>query len=416
MSAGRFTMRSSGSRARAASFQSDLVTRLRGLPVGPMPDARFRSELRSQLVSITARIIAESATDASQVARVTTKSTRAATADVLRAFRRPFLAFASSAAVLVMLLGLAVFISGNSLPGDSLYGIKRASENVQLSLAGSDLARGQTYLALARNRAKEAAELLGRPNALAGSATVAAGGISEHVTSLVTETLASADSDSRSGMQLLGKSAVRAVSAEPLSKLDAWLPVQRASLTETRDRIPAGALHDRAQGSLDLLQRISARKLAVTRNLGCPCLGQATSDDLGPLPCTPCIPLTAPSRSPGSSSGSVPIPGGSPVLPSAGSPTLPGGTGGPPPSAPIPGVGSAGLPLPALTPTGTTPPGVKPPGVTPPSQPLPSLPLPSGGGVSLPGTGISVGMGSGGISASLGLPIAPIKLPGLSLN
>ena len=57
MSAGRFAARSA--RRSGSSVEADLISRLRTLP-GPVPDAQFRSDLRSQLVAITARVVAES--------------------------------------------------------------------------------------------------------------------------------------------------------------------------------------------------------------------------------------------------------------------------------------------------------------------------------------------------------------------
>jgi uncharacterized membrane protein YgcG len=406
MSAGRFAARSSA-RATALALETDLITRLRSLPVGPRPDPRFKSDLRSQLVSITARVVAESATDASAVsgrgAQLTAKSSRAGVG-VLRAVRQPLLAFAAAAAVLVMLLGAAVWISSGSLPGDSLYGVKRASENVQLSLATSDADKGRTYLEFARNRVNEAIRLLGRPSAGASSGVIAAGRVSDHTAKLVIETLASADSDSRSGVQLLGRSAVTNLSADPLAKLDSWLPDQRAKLSQVLDRSPAGALHDRTQGSVNLLQRVAARSDALKKNLGCPCLAAAVSDDLGPLPCSPCQPLT--SSVPGSSRapGQTSVPGGPPRLPGiGGTPTAtPSGSAGQQQGSNSGGSQSGPAPS-----SGPALPGA-------PSQGVPSLPV-SGGSSglsgSVPGVSVSGSAGSGGISVSLPLP--PITTPGL---
>lgn len=401
MSAGRFAARSSAGRAGALALESDLITRLRSLPVGPRPDPAFRSELRSQLVSITARVVAESATEASAVAgrgaRLATQSSRRARVGVLRALRRPLLAFATAAAVLVMLLGVAVWISSSSLPGDSLYGVKRASENVQLSLAGGDAEKGRTYLDLARNRVNEAIDLLGRPNAVAGSGTLAAGAVNAHTAKLVTQTLASADSDSRSGMQLLGKSAVANMSADPLSKLDTWLPEQTRLLADVLARVPAGALHDRAQASADLLRRVSTRTDGLKKNIGCPCLSQSVSDDLGPVPCTPCKSLNGPSAPGGQQSGAAPVPSGLP------------GTGSTP-SPRVSGQSVGGSQVNGSPSNGGEPPGSSA-GLLSPSAPI-SVGS-SGAGISVPSLGISAGVGTGGISASLPLPLPSTKIPGL---
>jgi len=398
MNAGRFAARSSAGREAAFALESDLITRLRSVPVGPRPDQGFKSELRSQLVSITARVVAESATEATAVAgrgaRLAAKSSRRAGVGVLRAARRPLLTLAAAAAVLVMLLGVAVWMSSGSLPGDSLYGVKRASENVQLSLASGDAEKGRTYLDLARNRVNEAIDLLGRPNALAGSGTIAAGAVNAHTAKLVTQTLGSADSDSRSGMQLLGKSAVAQMSADPLSKLDSWLPEQASKLADILARVPAGALHDRAQASAKLLQRVAARAESLKKNIGCPCLSQAVSDDLGPVPCKPCTSLNGPAA-PGSqqSSAPSPAPSGLPNLPGSGS--TPSGRG----SVQSSGGDQTG----AAEPSGTSAPGL----------PLPSGPSSSGIGATVPSLGVSAGVGTGGVSASLPLPLPPMKIPGL---
>jgi hypothetical protein len=308
------------------------------------------------------------------------------------------LTFASAAAVLVILLGVAVWMSSSSLPGDSLYGVKRASENVRLSLAGSDAEKGRTYLDLARNRVNEAIDLLGRPNALAGSGALAAGAVNAHTAKLVTQTLGSADSDSRSGMQLLGKSAVANMSADPLSKLDTWLPEQSSLLADVLARVQAGALHDRAQTSVNLLQRVSRRTDALKKNIGCPCLSQAVSDDLGPVPCTPCKSLNGPSAPGGRQSGA---PGSVPSgLPGTGST----------PSAGVPGQSVGGGQVSASASNGSQPPGSSV------GLPSPSAPISAGtGGVgaSVPSLGVSAGVGTSGISASLPLPLPSIKIPKL---
>jgi hypothetical protein len=375
MTAGRFTPR--GGIRRPSLLESELIIRLRALPAGPSPDPGFSAELRAQLVSITARIIAESggelstaATLVQRPARAVVRGGRAGAAGVLRSIRRPVLAFASAAAVLVLMLGVAVWMSGSSLPGDSLYGVKRASENVKLSMAAGDVARGNTYLGFASNRVAEVSKLLGKPASMAvGGNRSAAGSVSPHTASLVASTLASADSDSRSGMQLLGRATVGQMSASPLSKLTGWIVTERAALTDIAGRVPAGDLTNRVKASLALLQRIQSRATALKAELGCPCLAQAVSDDLGPIPCSPCQSL-APAK-----------PGGGATSPSGGAP---GGSGGS-------GAGSSG-------PNGTqpTPSGV-PTTATPPGGAVPGGGQPGGGGS-------GSGGGSGGSSGGIGQP------------
>ncbi len=75
----------------------------------------------------------------------------------LRAVRlgRPLTVTASLVTAFVVLLGGAVWMSRKALPGDTLYGLKRASERVQLATAGSDTERAQDHLDFAATRARE---------------------------------------------------------------------------------------------------------------------------------------------------------------------------------------------------------------------------------------------------------------------
>lgn len=389
------TGRSGGSR------ETELIARLRDLSAGPEPDSRFKADLRSQLVSITARVVAEAKEEAATAAKNRTgrRARGRAGTGVLRAARRPLLAFGSAAAVLVLLLGLAVWMSNGALPGQSLYGVKRASENVQLSVAGSDTDKGYTYLQLATNRSKEVGQLLGSSSAggpATESVSAAGGQISAHTSSLVTDTLSSADADSRSGMQLLGRAAVSQLSADPLAKLNGWLSAQRGRLIDARDRIPAGTLHNRAQASLNLLQLIEARANGLKAKMGCRCLSLANSDALGPRPCDRCGPVLP---SPGSSrsSGATPTGSGQPSAPVGSSP----GHGGsaPLPSLSLPGLGGGGS-GPSTSATGS---GAALPTVPTVPGGLPSLPVSTGpGGISttLPG-GVSISIGSDGVTLTV---------------
>jgi hypothetical protein len=420
MSAGRFTTR--WGRRRASATEAELISRLRDLP-GPVPEARFKSELRTQLVAITARIVAESesaapagnARAASAGALVDTRP-HTSGGRALRRLRRPMLALAGASTVLVLLLGMAVWMAGGSLPGQSLYGVKRASENVQLSIAGNDTAKGQAYLQLAGTRVREVADLLSQPSAMLATGGVNADGgrISPHTASLIIDTLASADDDSVNGMQLLGRAAVAQLSKDPLTKLNDWLPDQRSQLTAIRDRVPAGALRTRVQASVLLLQRIAARTAQLSRSMGCPCLAQALADELGPVPCTDC--------------GAVPnpTPGGGPSLPAP----IPGlgstGTSGSLPSLSLPPLGgssksssgrAAGPAASSPTAGRARPAGLpsSPPTRLPSVEPAPSgAPSSSPGGISLPSLPVPL-PGVPGESTPAGFPSQlPVPLPSVS--
>jgi hypothetical protein len=356
MSAGRFTTRwgrmlttrwGRGREAGRHGYEAKLISRLRALP-GPTPEAGFKSDLRTQLVAITGRVVSESETAPAGAAPVSRSAAAAAPARrAARALRRPVLAVTGAATVLVLLLGMAVWMSSGSLPGESLYGVKRASENVQLSMTGSNAAKGQAYLELAGNRAREVAKLLSQPSALpvAGGPGAAGGRISPHTASLVSDTLASADDDTIHGMQLLGRAAVAQVSKDPLARMTTWWPGQNTRMTEVRNKIPSGPLRSRAQASLALLQQIAIRTGQLNKAIGCSCLATAPVDELGPLPCSPCA--AAPNPAPGGNGGTAttlpfPVPGvgttPSGALPSVSLPTLGGGpsTSRPPRAAGLP--------------------------------------------------------------------------------
>src|SRR5579884_2292991 len=75
---------------------------------------------------------------------------------------RPSLRFASPGLVAVIAAGLflggggtAVITAQDSLPGDTLYPVKLAAEDVQVALSPSDDARANTYLDLASKRLAE---------------------------------------------------------------------------------------------------------------------------------------------------------------------------------------------------------------------------------------------------------------------
>lgn len=356
MSAGRFTARSPFLRGRSSGFESDLINRLRKLPVGPTVDARFKADLRSQLVAITARIVAESST-AVEAIPATAARARAGAATAVAAtsrrsrglFAHKGLSLAGLVAALALIAVSLTSLSRNALPGDTLYSVKRASENLALSLASGNDAKGREYLDQATTRAKEAKALLAR-----------GAGAQDDVLS----SLAAADAAGRNGTNALGHAAVSSLSAGPLDQITAWASTQQSALSDVAAAAGSGPVATRAATSLALLTRIQHRADALRANLGCPCLSAAASDDLGPLPCSPCVPAVGqapvnPSGShavpPGASLGAKQTPGAVPtsagttrgVLPNVTSPVLPGSTatGGSGGGLPLPSI----LPLPSLS-------------------------------------------------------------------
>lgn len=293
-----------------------VLTTLRTLEIAPAPRAHFRAELRAQLVAVAPRLVAEGepvaeATPAKRQLRHVADSLHAAnevreSKDVVSRVRRhrfakPLAVLAAACVVLGLLLGGAVWISKGALPGDALYGLKRASENAELSLSsGND--RGKTLLKFARTRTNEVLELLGQPTAAALSdGPNADGGISGDTAKQVRTTLDSADSDTRDAAKLLGTASVRDDSAAPLNAITSWAPGQQNRFDKILAHVPAGSLHDRAAASARLFQQAVQRAKTLQAMVGCPSLDAAPTDALGPVPPANCQLPSSTSGKPGTS-------------------------------------------------------------------------------------------------------------------
>jgi hypothetical protein len=372
----------------------ELVGVLAGLEVTPAPRPEFRAELRAQLVAVAPRLVAEGESGAppsaeSRVAAAEKAAQQAAAADRPRRrikILKPLVAAACVLTAFVLLLGGAVLISRNALPGDALYGIKRASEDTEYSLTGGSVAKGKLKLEFAARRIGEVAALLPRASALAGgTGAVADGAINPGTAGLVRDTLGSADSDIRTAAQLLGGAAVRNNDPGPLEAITAWTPGQLIAMQKIVNRIPAGGLRRSPVATLALVRKAQQRAEQLLPQLGCSCLSTMTPDDLGPMPCpggrcTSATPHATP-RTRGSPTA-TPTRGthssGRPVAPAtrpgtsraAGNPTA---TPAPPPSSTVPAPGRHTRPGGGVSPSPTG---------APTSPTLPGLPTPT-----LPGLG-----------------------------
>lgn len=369
-----------------------VLEQLKTLPVNPAPRAHFRAELRAQLVAVAPRIIADGITeDAAMIdivprpapaqlrpgagAKSATPPVRATTQARARRSRptdtvwqrlrampiiRPLGVAASVITVFALLLGGAVWLSQKALPGDSMYGLKRAGERVELALASNDTERAQDYLDFATTRVDEAKQLIsGSGFSASGSGVLAAGGVSARTVDLVSAALASADSDTKSASRLLGGVAVSQGSSSPLSSMMTWAPQQLARLKELAAAMPAGELRTRTTTSTKLVHAVAARASTLGGNVDCACAGTTGSDELGPVPCRSCPTARTPSG-----------------------PTVTGPARTTAPSSPVPVQPPSGTVGRRVVPTVPTVPPQPPPAqaptgnrVLPSAPPLPSLPI-----------------------------------------
>lgn len=172
-----------------AQLESKLIECLEALAQGEAVErilARYPQEA-AQLRPLleTANGLPALRLEPSEAAKIQSRQKFMAQADLLRRTaprqRAGFLprfatGFIAAALVAIMLGTGAVAASGSALPGDPLYGLKRAVENAQLNLSGSASARESLADQFAQRRRDEVNQLLsaGRPGEVEFTGTIEA--------------------------------------------------------------------------------------------------------------------------------------------------------------------------------------------------------------------------------------------------
>jgi len=286
--------------------------------------------------------------------------------------RRAATALTALGATTLAVSGAGVATS-RSVPGDALYGAKRAAERLQLDLAGSSVDRGLEHLRLARTRLGEVRTLLARGEGPPAPGTA--------VAMRVETALQAMDADTSTGAALITSAARAQREPAPLTELAGFATRQQAGLRAALPLLPRTAQAP-AHVSLALLAEVHAR--AATLLAETPVVGPATSPadpgsavsgpaasaPAGPAP-VPSTPVPLPAAAP--SSGPATAPSGEPASTSTAVPR-PGDTGpaSPAPStaAPTPAPATSTQPLggpPAGPPSPTPPAGASSTGSAPPS-------------------------------------------------
>jgi hypothetical protein len=304
----------------------------------------------------------------------------------LRSLRlgRPLSIAASIVTAFALLLGGAVWMSRDALPGDNLYGLKRASERVELATAGSDTEKARAHLEFAATRAQEVRALLSRGSVTASGQGAEAAGLDPKTARLVASTLSSADSDVTAASVLLGKQAVSKGSPAPLDTMTKWAPGQLARLRAIAAVVPSGDLRARTESSANLVAAALTRAETLAPKVDCSCLGSTGVDTLGPVPCATCPTSQDPGQNP---SGPQPGIGGAKTGTGSGGTGGAGGTGGTAPNSSVGTPHTSAIPnQPAASSGGS-------------STAQPGLPLPT---IKLPTSSLPVGVSSCSLGATLG--------------
>jgi hypothetical protein len=325
-----------------------LAGALRAMPAAAGPAPEFRSALRRRLMAV-ATVQGVGTPDLSATARLRQ-------AGITWNFQRRVAIVAGAAAAATTVAGIGVGAS-RSLPGDPFYGVKRATENVQLAVTTGQEAKGKRHLEFARTRLHEVAALAGQNSALSGfmpGQVDALGHLTnETKTSTIVSTLQDMDAETRAGAQDLLAVYAGGGQAEALDALDTFTRDQFGDLRDVVPALPTEA-QPRAERSLSLLTVVAQRTVQAAQG-------------------------SAPTTAPGGSAG-TPTPAGQPsVTPTPGK----GKTRTPSPAA-TGGSGSTGAPIPTTPALPTPPSGGAPSGVpTIPALPT-SLPVPTKLPASLP--------------------------------
>ncbi|WP_103383557.1 DUF5667 domain-containing protein [Pseudonocardia dioxanivorans] len=248
--------------------------------------------------------------------------------------RRITVVAAAALLVMIALTGGGMLASRDALPGDSLYGVKRAAESFgSVFTFGSD-AKARRQLELASARLSEIEQLAARGG---GDPVVLASAIDDF------------DSATTEGSRLVLDGAEGSGGAG-MSDLSTWAGQASTRWSALRSSLPDPADADR---SITLLHRIADRSAALQSRMNCSEVSDG-SDDLGPIPATgACTP-----RSTGPSSGPTTGDRGTSQSARAGASTQPDNgsedatASATPESATttnggvLPGLGTDGLPLP----------------------------------------------------------------------
>jgi Domain of unknown function (DUF5667) len=236
-----------------------ICRKLHAVRLDASPSADFKAELRAQLIA-TARREGIGATAAPELRKVRRSARKRNMSPRPRA--RGAIVVGVAAGTLA-LSGVSV-ASGEAMPGDTLYGMKRSTERAQLALAGSDVSRGQLYLDFARTRLHEAYQVQDDEASFIGS-------------------LRDMDNETLHGVRTLITSAMVQHDGTALDAIVKFIDGQRTPLATLLHASTSRAGRAKVTESLALLTGVEERSGLAVAALAC---GATISGDdaLGPIP------------------------------------------------------------------------------------------------------------------------------------
>lgn len=315
-------------------------------PVALVPRPAFRDDLRSRLMAEAAELGPArpvNVTASGGVAITPKGEGPARTGRPRPTLRRVRRSLAGVVVAAVLGGGAAAVASTGAVPGDALYGLKRAVEDVRMQLAGSDPAKGGAALGQARERLGEAEDL-----ALSSSGGDRVGTDSPELR----EALGDFATSSEEGIDLLLQHYAAEGEPESLADVDTFVRETLPLLERLRTETPA-SLHPVIDTLIFDLQGTSGELASTVAACGEPCsrLGLvATGSEPEPRPS-----VSASSPAPGGIAGSLPgalLPGGPTVTvpgEAVADPAAPGDGVPPGDGIPLPGQSVATDPLAPVT-------------------------------------------------------------------
>ncbi len=241
------------------------------------PSDAFRAALRQRLMDTAA---AEGIGDAARSAEPARAEEAYAPRWAPRRSRAKLFVAGGAMAGVLAISGVAA-ASTSAVPGDTLYDVKRSTEQAQIALAGSGVNSGQLYLQFARTRMSEAQAVATDPPSLA-------------------RVLADMDNQTTQGVKLLTAAAVQRHDTGPLDLVAGFTADQTKDMTALITSMGT-ADRTRAEQSYALLGAVQQRATDLRDQLSClTATGRhLDTDKLGPVPpgCSalPAQPSVAPS-------------------------------------------------------------------------------------------------------------------------